>query len=140
MRFRQDRALVTLVGVWLGFSVLFASAPAFKIEGQTKTHDGTIEGIQKVVIADGIYQFTASFDQYVGNCNSTVIVNEQDVLVFDTNTRPSTARAILAEIRKITDKPIRYVVNSHWHPDHWSGNEVYAQAFSCQQIGANQET
>ncbi len=86
--------------------------------------------VQKVQIADGIYQFITAPDGYVPNGNSVVIVNENDVLVFDTFTRPSTARTVLAEIRRITDKPVRYVVNSHWHPDHWSGNDVYARGIS----------
>ena len=79
-------------------------------------------------------------DGYVPNGNSVVIVNANDVLVFDTFTRPSTARTVLAEIRKLTDKPVRYVVNSHHHPDHWSGNEVYAQAFPGLEIIASEET
>lgn len=73
------------------------------------------------------------------NGNSVVIVNKEDVLVFDTFSRSSTARTVLAEIRKITDKPVRYVVNSHHHPDHWSGNEVYAQEFPNLEIIATEE-
>lgn len=96
--------------------------------------------VQKIQIADGIYQFITAPDGYVPNGNSVVIVNENDVLVFDTFTRPSTARAMLAEIRKITNKPVRYVVNSHWHPDHWSGNEVFAQEFPNLEIIATGET
>ena len=96
--------------------------------------------VQKVQIADGIYQFITAPDGYVPNGNSVVIVNEKDVLVFDTFTRPSTARTVLAEIRKITDKPVRYVVNSHHHPDHWSGNEIYAQAFPNLEIIATEES
>lgn len=96
--------------------------------------------VQKVQIRDGIYQFITAPDGYVPNGNSVVIVNENDVLVFDTFTRPSTARTVIAEIRKITNKPVRYVVNSHWHPDHWSGNEVYAQEFPNLEIIATEET
>ena len=96
--------------------------------------------VQKVQIADGVYQFITAPDGYVPNGNSVVIVNENDVLVFDTFTRPSTARTVLAEIRKITDKPVRYVVNSHHHPDHWSGNEVYAEAFPNLEIIASEES
>ena len=96
--------------------------------------------VQKVQIADGIYQFITAPDGYVPNGNSVVIVNENDVLVFDTFSRPSTARTVLAEIRKITDKPVRYVVNSHHHPDHWSGNEVYAEAFPGLEVIATEES
>src|SRR5215471_9475727 len=101
---------------------------------------GSGQDIKKIVIADGIYQFMTMRDSYVRQLNSVVIVNENDVVVFDTNTRPSSARLILAEIRKITDKPVRYVVNSHWHPDHWSGNEVYARAFPNVEIIATEQT
>src|SRR6202020_558331 len=97
-------------------------------------------GGQKVQIADGIYQFITAPDGYVPNGNSIVIVNEDDVLVFDTFSRPSTARTVLVEIRKITDKPVRYVVNSHHHPDHWSGNEVYAEAFPGLEIIATEQS
>jgi cyclase len=96
--------------------------------------------VQKVKIADGIYQFITAADGYVPNGNSVVIVNDNDVLVFDTFSRPSTARTVLAEIRKITDKPVRYVVNSHHHPDHWSGNEVFAQEFPDIEIIASEES
>jgi cyclase len=100
---------------------------------------GAGKDIRKIAIADGIFQFMTMRDSYVRQLNSVVIVNQNDVLVFDTNTRPSSARLILAEIRKITDKPVRYVVNSHWHPDHWSGNEVYTQAFPGLEIIATKQ-
>lgn len=96
--------------------------------------------MQTVRIADGIYQFATAPDGYVPNGNLVAIVTESDVLVFDTFSRPSTARTVLAEIRRITDKPVRYVVNSHWHPDHWSGNEVFAREFSGLEIIATEET
>ena len=96
--------------------------------------------VEKIQIADGIYQFASAADGYVPDSNSLVIVNQDDVLVFDTFSRPSTARTVLAEIRKITNKPVRYVVNSHHHPDHWSGNEVYAGAFPNLEIIASEES
>jgi cyclase len=84
--------------------------------------------IRMTVIADGIYQFTTMRDSYVRMLNTVAIVNDHDVLIFDTGTRPSSARLILERIRQITNKPIRFLVNSHHHPDHWSGNAVYAGA------------
>ena len=95
--------------------------------------------ITQTEIAPGIYQFQSGDDGYVERLNSLVVINAEDVLVFDTMTRPSSARKVLAEIRKLTPKPVRYVVNSHWHPDHWSGNEVYADAFPGVDIIATRE-
>lgn len=85
--------------------------------------------IRLTTIAEGIYQFTTLRDSYVRQLNSVAIVTDRDVLVFDTGTRPSSVSAILARIRELTPKPVRFVVNSHWHPDHTSGNGVYAAAF-----------
>ena len=57
--------------------------------------------------------------------NGAVVVNERDVLVVDSHMTPSAARALLADLAKITDKPVRYLVNTHFHFDHTHGNEVF---------------
>jgi len=57
--------------------------------------------------------------------NNTVIVNDRDVVLVDANTTPAAAREMLAEIKMITDKPVRWVVNTHFHYDHTDGNSVY---------------
>lgn len=95
--------------------------------------------IAKTELAPGVYQFTVASDGYVEQLNSVAVVNDDDVLVFDTTTRPSTARTIRSEIRKLTPKPVRFVVNSHWHPDHWSGNEVFLEAHPGLQIIATEK-
>ncbi len=99
---------------------------------------GTV--IEKTKIADGVWQFTVERDSYVRVLNVVAILDDDGVTVFDTSTRPSTARLIVAEIRKLTPKPVRFVINSHWHPDHWSGNEVFAQAYPGVQIVATEAT
>jgi glyoxylase-like metal-dependent hydrolase (beta-lactamase superfamily II) len=47
---------------------------------------------------------------------------------------------VLAEIRQLTDKPVKYVVNSHWHWDHWYGTETYTHAFPGAQVVAHEKT
>ncbi len=131
----------------IALALLAAALPGASMQAQPPAPapapfraDGTSDGIRMTRIAEGIYQFTASADGYVEDTNSTAIVGRNGVLVFDTNTRPSTARAVLAMLRTVTDRPVRWVVNSHWHPDHWSGNEVYAAAFPGVEIIATDET
>jgi cyclase len=63
------------------------------------------------------------------DCNTVFVVNERDVVVVDTNVSPQSARATLGALRKITDKPVSHVVNTHWHDDHIAGNQVYRDAF-----------
>ncbi len=57
--------------------------------------------------------------------NVGIIVGAAGVLVVDTGMGPANAEIVLAEVRKITDKPIRYLVSTHFHPEHNFG----AQAF-----------
>ena len=86
-------------------------------------------------VADGVYLFTTTPYADVGFCgNSVAIITSDGVLVFDTGATPETAQTILAEIRKLTDKPVRYLVNSHWHWDHWGGNQVFLEANPALQI------
>ncbi|MEO8500673.1 MAG: MBL fold metallo-hydrolase, partial [Vicinamibacteria bacterium] len=85
---------------------------------------------KRVQVAEGVYVFmTPPYGDVGLDGNSVVILSNDGVLVFDTNGTPAAAEAVLAEIRKLTDKPVRYVVNSHWHWDHWYGTEVYRKAF-----------
>jgi glyoxylase-like metal-dependent hydrolase (beta-lactamase superfamily II) len=75
-------------------------------------------------LAPGVWAFV--FDNALGdqaNVDGTavVIIDQPDVVVVDTQWTPRTARRVLAEIRKLTRNPVRYVVTTHWHGDHWVG-------------------
>jgi glyoxylase-like metal-dependent hydrolase (beta-lactamase superfamily II) len=61
--------------------------------------------------------------------NGAFIVSKDDVLVVDTHYRPSWAQDLIADIRKVTDRPVRYVVSTHWHNDHTQGNQSYLAVF-----------
>ena len=63
------------------------------------------------------------------NCNAAVIVLEDGVMVVDTHSRPSAARALMAQIRGLTDKPVKWVVDTHFHWDHYQGNQAYVGAW-----------
>lgn len=97
--------------------------------------------LKREVLGDGLYLFRApsALDLWTGT-NVVVIVGDSDVTVFDSNTRPQTARMVIAEIRKLTTLPVRTLINSHWHMDHWSGNPEYVRAFPDVQIIATAET
>jgi glyoxylase-like metal-dependent hydrolase (beta-lactamase superfamily II) len=55
-----------------------------------------------------------------------VIVNQDDVIVVDAHISPESARAMLKEIRTISDKPVTMLVNTHFHYDHANGNQAFA--------------
>jgi len=82
--------------------------------------------IQK--IADGVYAVIVKPPNFVG-CNAAVIINKDDVFIVDSHYRPSMAIELIAEVKKLTPNPVRYVVNTHWHNDHTQGNDAYVNAF-----------
>jgi len=93
--------------------------------------------IQKV--AEGVYAAVAA-PAYKVNCNTAIIENDDGVMIVDTHSKPSAARVIVERLRDITRKPVRYVVNTHFHWDHWHGNEVYPATYPDAEIVTNQIT
>lgn len=80
-------------------------------------------------LADGVYfiRHKDPPDHFLQG-NTVVIIGGSGVLVVDSCYLPSSAREDIAQIRQWTNKPIRYLFNTHWHNDHTQGNAVYAEA------------
>jgi cyclase len=72
-------------------------------------------------IADGVYYVPS----HGFGSNDVVIVNDDDVVLVDTADTPAATRTLLSDLKVVTDKPVRYVVNTHWHFDHTDGNSVF---------------
>ena len=76
-------------------------------------------------IAAGVF-FATGTGAMTTMSNSLVIVNDDHAMVVDTSVSPAAARKLVAEIRsEVTEKPIRYVFNTHFHFDHSHGNQVF---------------
>ena len=75
-------------------------------------------------IADGVFYATSGGPMATGG-NHPIIVNEHDVFLVDDGTTPGAARALLEDLKLITNKPVRWVVNTHFHYDHTDGNSIF---------------
>jgi glyoxylase-like metal-dependent hydrolase (beta-lactamase superfamily II) len=84
-------------------------------------------------ITESIYRADAPGTPGI-NSTSWVFINDRDVLVTDSEGSPASARSLLAGIASITDKPVRYLVDTHFHIDHAYGNA--ALPASVQVIGS----
>jgi cyclase len=102
--------------------------------------DAKWPGPKAVELAPGIIQFISP--DLAGNVdgNSIAIITDRDVVLFDATILPASADAVLGELRQFTPKPVRYLVNSHWHPDHAGGNDEFAKGFPDLEIIASQAT
>lgn len=61
--------------------------------------------------------------------NIVVIINKEDLLVIDSGLLPSAAEEAITHIKNLTTKPVKYLINTHWHGDHWQGNVAFANAY-----------
>jgi glyoxylase-like metal-dependent hydrolase (beta-lactamase superfamily II) len=78
-------------------------------------------------IGDGVWAAIVNDEGKAGG-NAGFVVGDDGVVVIDTFQDPEPAADLLAAIRKITNLPIRFVVNTHYHLDHVNGNDVFAAA------------
>jgi cyclase len=119
----------------MALSILFFSGPS-------PAADSTETKARSVVqLAQGVYSIRhEDAPDAFPQGNTTVVVGERDVLVVDACYLPSSARKDIEQIRQWTSKPVRYLVNTHWHYDHTMGNGVYWQAFPGLDIVAHAAT
>ena len=91
-------------------------------------------------LAEGVYAIQHKDEGGLTSGNTTVIVGDRQVFVVDTCFLPASAREDIAEIRNWTDKPVSFVLNTHFHNDHNFGNRIYMDAFPDVTIIAHVET
>jgi glyoxylase-like metal-dependent hydrolase (beta-lactamase superfamily II) len=107
-------------------ALVVIAAPQFAA-AQTQPQAGTVPPFTLKPLGHNAYAAIAVPGGGAGS-NAGFVIGEDGVLVVDTFQRVEPARALLAEIRKLTPLPIKYVVNTHYHIDHVTGNTVFAEA------------
>ena len=81
-------------------------------------------------IADNVYSYVGEKDASPTHsfaANAGIVIGRDGILVVDTLISAKEAERFLADIRKVSDKPIRYVVNTHTHLDHAFGNCIFTR-------------
>lgn len=112
--------IVRIAGQMLVFTLLLATlvaAPAFAESGLTK-------------IADNVYSYVNVRNAAPGNsygANAGIVIGRDGVVVIDTLISAKEAQRLIRDIRAITDKPIKYVINTHYHLDHVLGNAEFTK-------------
>ena len=97
---------------------------------QSKEFQETARNFEVQKLAEGVYAvIRKDLPGLMVDANNVFIVNDNDVVVVDANGAPAITKEVLAALRKITDKPVKYVINTHYHDDHIRGNQVYRDAF-----------
>jgi cyclase len=127
---RRDFLRVLMGGALAGASILelayhraaWARAAA---RAAAPLSDSNLFDMQQV--ANGIY-FAQARPQAMLNCNAAIFVRSKDVVVVDTHSKPSAAASLIGQMkREVTPKPVRYVINTHFHWDHTQGSAAYSR-------------
>lgn len=123
---RVDAVRTHLLSTLIGLAAVgLAAMPACS--------QGAPPPIETKQIANDLYFF---FD-YAGS-NAAFLITDDGVLVIDARTHPRLGQDLIDRIRRVTDKPIRWLVNSHFHGDHHFGNSAFKSAGAT--IVAQKET
>lgn len=107
----------------MGFGILVFVFISFLTLGQNTFAQ---EGLTK--IADNVYSYVdikGATPQNSFGANAGIIVGKDGIVVIDTLVSAKEAKRFIADIKKVSDKPIKYVVNTHYHLDHSFGNAEF---------------
>ena len=108
----RTRFALVLVGLAVSALVFHAQTPAAQA------------AYKFTEIVPGVYSAIGTGTMNVGS-NSAVIVNRDEVMIVDSHISPESGRAMLQELKAITDKPVRFLINTHFHYDHTNGNQAF---------------
>ena len=111
---------ITRVSLMLSFLLLL---PALVL-GQGRVVESESHRFEEV--AEGVWLVNGTGSVFTMS-NVMVLVGEFDTLVVDSHVTPTAARALLDSLPVISDKPVRYLVNSHYHFDHAHGAQAFPE-------------
>jgi glyoxylase-like metal-dependent hydrolase (beta-lactamase superfamily II) len=113
--------------VWSSLAIISHESQAQPARREAFATDSTARMYK---LAEGVYAIThAAATQDWPHGNTGVVIGNDGVLVIDATYLPDRAARDIALIRRVTNLPVRYLVNTHWHGDHTHGNGVYRDSF-----------
>ena len=107
---------------------------------EAKASDAFDYKLEPKKVAENVWCFFGAIEkptkENAGNmANNCYIKTTEGFLVMDTGPSYQFAKQAYEAMQKIEDLPVKYVVNSHEHDDHWLGNDYYKQKFSATLMG-----
>lgn len=131
--------MIRLLKIGLIFG--FAALSAVTSKSQTSIVVAPSPNFDVVKIADNVYACIRREPPSLWfNPNNVFIIGKKDVIVVDANISSAYTREVIAALRTLTDKPVKYVINTHWHEDHIIGNRAYRDAFPQVQFIGHRST
>ena len=105
--------------LFVGLIFTFVATGSLAVGEEATQHRGLAK------IAEGIYSYVDQKNPVPGSsfgANAGIIIGKEGIVVVDTLISSKEAQHFISDIRAVSDKPIKYVVNTHEHLDHSLGN------------------
>jgi cyclase len=114
----------------MNFSSLFLLAVCFTTAAQAGHLEGVPQSEMRQLVPPVLKQVAPDLYFFYNDAssNSAFLVTDAGVLVIDTGQHPADGRALLERIRAVTAKPVKWVINTHAHGDHYFGNPAFREA------------
>ena len=127
MQNRLRQGIILLLGSVIGLALVFSLSHA-TIAQQTPLNLATAS-LKLEQLDTGVYSLISSSDyppanENVAICNAGIIIGDDGVLVIDPFQTEALGNLLLSEVKKLTDLPVKYVLNTHFHFDHTGGNKA----------------
>ena len=124
-----------IAAIVLAATVLAAAAAAHRVQACEMLKYQRVQPSAHVVVFQAAEGTTG-----VVNGNIVAVFGRDAVMVIDTGQFPGIARDVVKEIRAATSRPVRFILNTHWHGDHMLGNFVFREAWPEAKILAHSHT
>ena len=90
---------------------------------------GMVAAIEIEAIGPGAWAALQPRDERFNDSNSLIVAADDFVIVVDAQAKADDVRSIIDFVKSEIGKPIRFVINTHWHSDHTQGNTIYRQVY-----------
>lgn len=124
---RLRQWIILVFGIVIGFALVI-NLPNATVARQAPLNLATAS-LKLEQLGTGIYSLISDTDyppanENVAICNAGIIIGDDGVLVIDPFQSEALGNLLLSEVKKLTDLPVKYVLNTHFHFDHTGGNKA----------------
>jgi len=137
--------LKSAFGLSVGLVGMSALKPLYANTGEMEFKAEPMYDVTPTKVTDKVYYFLAkdpepSVENHAFFNNPAFVVTSEGVVVIDTGSSVQIGEMLIRQIKKVTDKPVVMVINTHYHGDHFLGNHAFVEAYPDVEIYAHQAT